>query len=284
VIFTLCYISALKTDGNINIHLCTNRSSPMHEHDFLEIAYVKQGKATHILNGIKTVIQQGDFLIIDYNSKHSYISFGTEELVIINCIFYPYFIDKTLKKCKNFSDVVNNYEFKYNYTITNNNPANYIFKDSDGIIYRLLDKMLKEYTKKRPGYHEVIRCNLIELIIYAMRKSNDENKKISDEFCSMIVKYASENLTEKNILGKLASEMNFSTSYLSRRFKEKMEVSFSEYLQRLRIEQSCRLLANTPEKITEIAYLCGYSDMKFFNNIFKKYKGITPREFRRRYR
>ena len=115
-----------------------------------------------------------------------------------------------------------------------------------------------------------------------MRKHSKNEPVIVDKLCKRIIKYTAENISDKNILGNLSKKENFSVSYLSRKFKEDMGISFTEYLQNERIEQSMRLLANTDKKITEIAGFCGYSDMKFFNFIFKKRLGITPREFRKR--
>jgi YesN/AraC family two-component response regulator len=59
-----------------------------------------------------------------------------------------------------------------------------------------------------------------------------------------------------------------------------MNMTFSSYLQKVRINNACRLLANTNNKIEEIAHFVGYSDTKFFNSIFKKVLGSTPREYR----
>jgi YesN/AraC family two-component response regulator len=57
-------------------------------------------------------------------------------------------------------------------------------------------------------------------------------------------------------------------------------MSFSRYLQRIRVEQSCRLLENTDLRISEIAPKVGYDNVKFFNQIFKNTLGISPRQFR----
>lgn len=275
-------IKKLVTDGIVKINICDKDTAGIHKHTFLEIAYVKSGRAEHILNGRKSIIEKGDFLIMDYNAVHSYRNIGKEKLEVLNCLFQPEFIDKTLKKCRNFSEVVNNYMIKYNYSAINISPANYIFSDEDGEIFRLLLKMKDEYEKKTSGYYEIIRCSLIEIIIRTMRKTAMPVQASGNELCDYIIKYVSENIRSKNILGEISKEVNFSTSYLSVKFKEKMGISFSDYLKRIRIEESCRLLANTDKKIIEIAYLSGYSDIKFFNKIFKECLGITPREFRKR--
>lgn len=55
---------------------------------------------------------------------------------------------------------------------------------------------------------------------------------------------------------------------------------FLEQLQKLRIAQSCHLLATTDMKISQIAAYVGYDDIKFFNKLFKDKLDLTPREFR----
>ena len=275
-------IKKLNISDIIKIKICDMDKAGMHTHGFLEIAYVIGGKAEHILNGNKNMIKKGDFLILDYDAIHSYKNIGREKLEILNCLFQPEFIDKTLKNCRNFSEVVNNYMIKYNYSAINTSPANYIFSDADGEIGNLLLKMKDEYEKETSGYYEIMRCALIEIIIRTMRKTATPIKASKDAICEYIIKYTSENFCEKNILGKISREVNFSIAYLSTKFKEEMGITFLDYLKKVRVEESCRLLTNTDKKIIEIAYLSGYSDVKFFNKIFKKHLGITPREFRKR--
>lgn len=282
MIFTINGIKKLVTDDVVKIKVCSSDNAGMHTHGFMEIAYVKSGKAEHILNGRKNIIKKGDFLIMDYDAIHSYKNTGKEKLEILNCLFKPEFIDKTLKNCRNFSEVVNNYMIKYNYSSMNLSPANYIFSDDDGEVLGLLLKMKTEYENKTSGFYEIMRCSLMEIIIRTMRKTTLSGTTSNDELCEYIKKYAYENISEKNILGKISEEVNFSVSYLSLKFKEKTGIHFSEYLKKIRIEESCRLLANTDKKIIEIAYLSGYSDIKFFNKIFKEHLGVTPREFRKR--
>ncbi len=274
------FISGNGYENNINIHTCDNKSVGLHSHNFLELAYVVKGTARHILNSDSAIISKGDYFILDYNAKHSYSSLYNGDFCVINCLFKPEFIDKSLTGCTNFGDVVNNYMIKYNYSTVNLSPANYIFKDSDGYILFILEKMLDEYEKKQSGYYEILRCKLIEIILLTMRKSSPENTVFSDSITEKMIDYAEKNLTEKNLLTSLSKMLNFSPSYLSRKFSSDTGTSFSKYIQKMRIEQSCRLLANTDKKISEIAALSGYSDMKFYNEIFKKTLGITPREFR----
>lgn len=264
----------------LNIHLCESKSSATHSHDFLELAYVVKGQAMHRLNDEERIISQGDYFIIDYDSAHSYKTIDDRELLIINCLFKPEFIDTSLMKCRNFSEVVNNYMVKHNASTINISPANYIFRDDEDEIYKLISGMLEEFEKKPTGYYEMIRSKLIEIIILTMRK-NTPPKEVSDQVCEYMLEYSQRNISEKNILANISKQLNFSSSYLSRKFKDNMGITFSAYMQKKRIEYSCRMLAATKKTITEIAQLAGYSDIKFFNSVFKKNMGMTPREFRR---
>lgn len=278
----LIYDQSNLNSHDINIFLCNEKKTPSHSHDFLELAYVAEGKAVHVLNDVESVISKGDYFILDYNSQHSYYSVNGCEFAVINCLFKPEFIDKALAKCRNFNEVVNNYMIKHSMYATNISPANYIFHDENGKVSGILTDMLDEFKGKNVGYYEIIRCKLIEIIIMTMRKNAADMDSISeDELCAMMIKYAEKHITDKNILNSISERLNFSAAYLSRKFKSDSGMTFSAYIQKMRIEQSCRLLANTDKKITEIAYLSGYSDMKFFNSLFKKHLGITPHEFRK---
>lgn len=269
--------------GNFNIHTCTKSESKSHTHDFFELVYVVSGKAIHTLNGEERVIQKGDYFFVDYGTIHSYISSGTGKLEIINCLFISEFIDKTLKNKHSFDEIVNNYMIRNNNAVINVSPANMFFRDSEGYIKELLYKCMDEYTTRESGYLEIIRSKLIEIIILTMRKNSTSQSLCSDDLCRKIIAYTEENFLKKDILKTVSKETFFSVSYLSRRFKENVGITFTEYLRKVRIEKSMSLLANTDKKIIEIAELCGYSDMKSFNSIFKEKLGVTPRKFRQEF-
>ena len=89
---------------------------------------------------------------------------------------------------------------------------------------------------------------------------------------------------ESLTLEELAGRMNYSLPYISKRFKEDVGVSFVNYLQNYRIMQGCRLLSTTKHSLTEITEMVGYHDVKFFSELVKRITGLSPRDFRRRYR
>ena len=54
-------------------------------------------------------------------------------------------------------------------------------------------------------------------------------------------------------------------------------------LQTIRIEKACELLETTTRTVMEIAYDVGYQDMKYFYELFRRQKGISPKQYRKRH-
>lgn len=257
---------------------------PKHEHDFLELVYVLHGSAKQVINNKEITIHKGNYFIIDYNTYHSYKKISNEKFCIMNCLFTPDFIDQTLKHCRKFSEVTENYLIHYSYSSINVNPANRVFSDHDGSIYSLIMKLYGEYIEKTVGYIEIMRCTLIEIIIHTMRILQSENEPVYSSTEKYIVDFVRDNYMKKITLTEIANNLNYSTPYLSKIFHKNYGMTFEHFLQKTRIEQSCRLLANTDKKIIDIALSTGYTDLKFFNSVFKKFMNTTPGKYRKLYR
>jgi AraC family transcriptional regulator, L-rhamnose operon transcriptional activator RhaR len=266
----------------INLMALEQRDSKLHKHDFLEMVYVTKGKALHRLNDSETIVEKGDYFIIDYGAYHKYSSINNIRFEIINVLFKPEMIDKTLMRCRSFQDLINHYLIRFSYKMLERIPTDFIFHDDDQSILNLIEKMQYEFGKKNSGYVEMMRCYLIEIIISTMRRiSKNDAGKLYNDYSRYIIDCVEENYMKPITLTRISSKLNYSLPYISKKFKNDMGMSFNEYLQKKRIEQSCRLISNTEKKISEIAELVGYRDVKFFNHVFKKHLKMTPREFKK---
>jgi len=96
-----------------------------------------------------------------------------------------------------------------------------------------------------------------------------------------IVYYMEAHFSDPDIsLESLAGGVNFSVSYISVLLKKKMNTSFVKMLTEMRMEKAKVLLADKDLKIIDVAEQLGYSDSYYFSHCFKKYVGISPREFK----
>lgn len=83
-------------------------------------------------------------------------------------------------------------------------------------------------------------------------------------------------------LQQASEELEINAAYLSREFSKHFDnLSFGEYMRKIRIEKARQLIENSKHSLTEIAYLTGFSDQAHFSRIFKHFTGHTPSEFKK---
>jgi AraC-like DNA-binding protein/ferredoxin len=95
------------------------------------------------------------------------------------------------------------------------------------------------------------------------------------------VNYLRENFSEKVTLEDLASHVCLSRSYLSAIFKAELGLTFSDYLNSMRVEKSKELLLNPKLSLAEIACQVGYTDQSYYTKVFARQTGISPGQFRK---
>ncbi len=82
-------------------------------------------------------------------------------------------------------------------------------------------------------------------------------------------------------LADLAAPTGLSPRYFCRLFTEMTGRTPVDYLNFYRVERACEQLMYTDESVTEIALSCGFNDLSYFVKTFRKYKGTSPRQFRK---
>ncbi|NBB78776.1 MAG: helix-turn-helix domain-containing protein [Verrucomicrobia bacterium] len=82
-------------------------------------------------------------------------------------------------------------------------------------------------------------------------------------------------------LGDVAGNIGLSRERLSRLFHETIGITFSEYLSEVRLTEARKQLSGSADKITEIAFACGFQSLSQFNRRFRASEGISPSEYRR---
>lgn len=114
--------------------------------------------------------------------------------------------------------------------------------------------------------------------IYALNQLDEENQ-IQD-----IVKYIHQEYTNPNLsLNEIAKKFFTSTSYLSIALKKHLGENFKEYVTKLRMEKAKMIFTTKENKVYEVAEDVGYTDRRYFSDVFKKYTGMTPKEYINKY-
>lgn len=94
-----------------------------------------------------------------------------------------------------------------------------------------------------------------------------------------VKEYIDQHYAENLTLKKMADSVYLSQSYLSVSFKEILNMNFNEYLTRVRMEKAKELLATSRYRIYEVCGMVGYTDKKYFSDLFKRYTGMLPKEW-----
>jgi len=95
-----------------------------------------------------------------------------------------------------------------------------------------------------------------------------------------IYNYVFENFHEEISLDEAAKLANLTKPSFCRFFKARTRKTFSKFVNEVRINEACRLLARDETPITHIAYACGFNSLPNFNKFFKSIKGITPSDYK----
>ena len=120
------------------------------------------------------------------------------------------------------------------------------------------------------------------MLLYAssrLFKDNDEQNTL----ISRILEITEDNFTDSSLsIGMLAEDISYNSKYISHLFKEKMGVSYSEYLRNLRIKYAVSLLEHGIDSVKNIAFLSGFTDPMYFSTVFKKTIGVSPKDYMNR--
>ena len=275
-------IKRLSADASEKLVMMRLKQSNLgqHDHHFFELAYVAAGTTKHTLNETSGILQAGDYFFIDYGSTHSYDQ--VQDLELINCLFLPEFIDETLQGCESLNELLHACMIRYHRMTVGESWADRIFHDEDGKVGQLLADMVVEYKEQKLGSVEIFRCKLTEILILTLRMLAKSANTYSDStIINEVIHFADKHYQEQLTLQAFCDQKHYNLSYISRRFKQETGMTFREYVQKIRMEKCCELLAGSDTPVSEIARMVGYEDVQFFHSVFKRLLHMTPKEYRK---
>ena len=130
------------------------------------------------------------------------------------------------------------------------------------------------------GTAKFLAYNKLFASINSVNVSNDEDQKLYKKHIVDALQYVSEHYKECDLKIKVVADHLFvSESYLMHLFKKELGKTFNTCLTEYRIMVAKSLLREEKHRMYEIAELVGYSDMKYFGQVFRKVEGCSPSEY-----
>ncbi|HOJ11393.1 MAG TPA: AraC family transcriptional regulator [Clostridiales bacterium] len=251
-------------------------------HEFFEMVYIKKGNVIFEISGESAEIGPNEMIIIKPKQDHKFIVKSHSGCEFVVCNF------KFENRVRNDISEVSLEDF-LNFVRDRETGAFITLKVSaKNDIIMLLDRILKEKQSDEPGTEFLNYLLVLELFVLISRalKMEWENsiKGKSTKLKEVIqaaVSFINTNYERDISLRDISKYVFLSPSYFAKAFKEETGKSPISYLIQVRLNRAKELLAATEQKVGEIALAVGFSNQQRFNEIFKKYTGMTPLQYRK---
>lgn len=168
-------------------------------------------------------------------------------------------------------------------------------REVSGFCFRMLSALSHRNSEETPPVQADSADELLWECVFLDRMKDWMEKEIDSCFQSIcrynssntltsVLVFVNQNYHQKDLSLKMLSRRFYlSEAYLCIKFKEETGKTFIQYLTELRIEKSLSMLADKDHKINDIAVSVGFDNGNYFSKIFKKQKGISPKNFRQRF-
>lgn len=164
------------------------------------------------------------------------------------------------------------------------NPYTIILSGYDEFSYaqQALRLGAKDYLLKPMRARDIL--NILEKLIDDYIEPESHTSALAGDkyhhYLTMAQEYIMEHYAENLSLGSVAEVLGISPGYFSTIFSKNLQCGFVDYLNQVRIDRACAYLEQNYLKTYEIAYKVGFNDEKYFSKVFKKIKGISPKEYK----
>lgn len=146
------------------------------------------------------------------------------------------------------------------------------------------ERIYREFQRMDAFSMLAIEGLVLELLAEASRAKVGANEKNFPSWLKQSKDFLHENFTESVTLEEIARLADVHPVHLSRVFREKFGCTIGEYVRRLRIEFASRQILSGEDSLGTIAHAAGFSDQSHFNKTFKTAFGLTPAEYRKKFR
>lgn len=142
--------------------------------------------------------------------------------------------------------------------------------------------LLEHFENYSGNYTETVQIGLINQIMGAFLDNYELKPRAPKEnlAISKVFQFCEQNFRENITLDTVAKELHFSKYHLSHLLNEKSGISFSHYLNMLRVNAACDLLTQTTQKLSDISENVGFGSIRSFNRAFMEIIGTTPTKYR----
>lgn len=260
----------------------TNPFSRWHFHPEFELVLITKGRGKRMVGDHIDRFEEGDLVLLGSNLPHEWLcndeyfnrpnGFQGEGIVIQ---FLENFLGNTF------------------FEIPENKRLIKIIEDSErGCLLRnesklMISRIMKKMLHQDPSDNLYSLLNIFKILSnstdYIILSSPNFLKTFQcdgQDPMKKVIQYLLQNFQETIHIKDLLRIANMSSTSFSVLFKNTYNMSFKEYLVKVRLGFACRLLGDDDKSVSQISFEAGFENLSNFNRLFKKFKGVTPSEFK----
>lgn len=254
----------------------------MHRHNYFEIMYVYRGGCYNKTPEETLYLQEGDIMLLNPNVLHC-PHVEHEEDVLLNFHIPNDLIQQNIIPMLRENPIFMSFFIDFFYRSPKSKRFLY-FPNNPPEVRQMCDKMCLERFQQQDFYGSILESSLTILFALLARqyKHTYQISETSAKDCQIydILTYIEQNCADVT-LESLSKKFPYTPSYLSRFIKKHTGKSFSEIVQAQKMARVVQYLSSTSLPIIEIANLVGFSDIVYFNKVFKARFGQSPTEYRK---
>ena len=231
-----------------------------------QLLYVVSGKTHFFFDGKERIVTAGHMVLIQPRQEQRYEYYGEEKPEV-------YWVHFTGGDVKN---ILRKYEIPMDEPIFYSGASStysYIFKE-----------MINELQSCKTGFEELLSMYLRQIFLLVQRTRQERKASVStyiQEEMEYARRYFNEHYNEPISIQDYAESRNMSVCYFQRNFKQIVNHTPMQYLLTIRVNNAASLLGTTDYSMAEIAAIVGYDDPLYFSRLFRKFKGMSPSEYRK---
>ena len=247
-----------------------------HYHPEYELTLIIKGRGRRLVGDSHEQFESGDLVLLGPDLPHTWISDdkhkGKEIAVVIQ--FSTNFIER-------FTELTELTSINKLLTLAKQGIS-FKGKNTAAVVEQMKQLSKKSGVEKVTGLMHILQeLSKMKLSVlaseYYQPLKGKENEKRINKVCQYVQKHAAETLT----IHKAATLIHLSPGAFCKFFKRMTSKTFSDYVNDIRIANVCNQLIATDMQVAEIAYVNGFETLTYFNRIFLKKKGMTPRQYRK---
>ncbi len=261
---------------------------PAHTHNYVEVIYMCRGETTHIVDGNRVVLRQGELLFLNQHATQEILPAGKDDIAV-NFIILPEFFDMAFRMMGEEENLLRDFivgclceESRYDRFLH--------FQVADVLpVQNLVENMVWTLISSQPGKRSLNQITMGLLLMHLthytgrIRVSSGSEQSFEQQITLQVLRYIEEHYRE-GTLTELASILGYDVYWLSRMIKQSLGRNYKELLQIKRLNQAAFLLQSTRMAVADISVAVGYDNTSYFHRIFREYYKVSPREYRCRER